>query len=134
MSNDILGSKLRIGALMSKSKKNAKTKILIYEKGRRHFRDHIGNVRGKTVWHPAYIVGEGDNVYASFGITHKKKKGKGHNNHPLSNNPQIGKHSESRIKRDMDIEHRGMYSKRPLKGFKMSKKDDEYVDGRISRP
>lgn len=131
MPNDILGSKLRIGVLMSKCKKNPKKNIRIYEKSRRHFRAHIGNVRGKIIWHPAYVVGEGDNVYASFGITHKKKKGKGHSNHRLLTNPQIGKRGESRIKRDMEVEHRGMYSKCPLRGFRMSEKDDEYVDGRI---
>lgn len=59
---------------MSKSKKN---KIRIYAKEDRHFRSKRTNAGGKPGKHPAYVVGEGKNVYASFGITHDRKKGKG---------------------------------------------------------
>ena len=116
---------------MSKIKGKTTGKIRIYEKSRRHFRNHLVNVRGYVAKHPAYIVGEGDKTYASFGITHDKEKGKGHGNHPLSQNPKAGKGGGSKIRKSMDIEHLGMYSKYRLKDFRMSKEDDEYVDGRI---
>ncbi len=113
---------------MRKSKKN---KIRIYSKEDRHFRSKRTNAGGKSGKHPAYVVGEGKSVYASFGITHDHKKGKGHYNHPLTANPDCKDPQPSYIHKQMEIRPKKDLGTVILSFLHLSKKDEEYVDGRI---
>lgn len=113
---------------MSKSKKN---KIRIYAKEDRHFRSKRTNAGGKPGKHPAYVVGEGKNVYASFGITHDRKKGKGHYNHLLAVNPDRKDPHPSYIHKQMEIRAKKDLGSAILSFLRLSKEDDQYVDGRI---
>ena len=101
--------------------------IHFYPKEKRHFRARLTSVRGKGMLHPSYIVGEDENFYYSFGITHSSKKGRGHKNHLLKRNPEIGKTENSYLRKQLDRDWKKQYSKRPLDGFEMDEEDDEYV-------
>lgn len=83
--------------------------------------------------HPHYIIGEEGNYYLSVGITHDKKKGKGHNNHKLSKNPQKGFNEISYIRKQISRGNKKAYSKNKLTNYSMSKVDDEYIDNLISK-
>ena len=101
--------------------------IRFYPKEKRHFRTHLTSVRGKAMLHPAYIVGEDENFYYSFGITHSRKKGKGHSNHLLKKNPETGRTEKAYLRKQMDRDWKSQYGRRPLRGFRMEEEDDEYV-------
>ena len=58
--------------------------ILFYPRRKRHFRGHAT----RNGSHPCYIVGETSSTYLYFGLTHARKKGKGHANYRLSVTPR----------------------------------------------
>jgi hypothetical protein len=77
--------------------------------------------------HPSYIVGEDINSYDSFGLTEDPWKGKGHKNHKLSKNPD-GSKNPSYLKKHMEVKNKKSYSKEPIKGWRMSDEDDDYIN------
>ena len=111
----------------------ARTMIRFYPKEKRHFRGHKTSVHGKWIMHPSYIVGEEDPYFYSFGITHSNKKGKGHNNHLLAKNPELGRHENAYLRKQLVRDRKNQYTKRELEGFKMSEADDEYVTALLKK-
>ncbi len=105
----------------------------IYTRSKRHFRGHKTNVKGKTVIHPSYVVGEKGSRYLSFGITHSPKKGKGHPNLPLAKNPKAGDSSKAYLRKKLEIDYIGNYTKHPFSEFSMSEEDDSLVDYLIAK-
>lgn len=103
------------------------------DKKDRHFRKRYTVVNGKIKEHPNYIVGETNDKYKSFGITHNDSKGKNHKNHLLSKNPEYGKTDPSHLRKQMEEASKRQYSQYMLKNFKMSKIDDQYVDSLIEK-
>lgn len=53
--------------------------------------------------HPNYVIGELPSKYMSYGITHDKYKGKGHNNKRLESNPKIGETDVAYLRRQLNI-------------------------------
>lgn len=115
--------------------KNVKTdkEGFYIDKKDRHFRTRHTIARSMVIEHPGYIVGETNDKYKSFGITHAVSKGKNHKNHLLSINPEIGKSDSSYLRKQMDEASKRQYSQYTLKKFKMSKIDDQYVDSLIEK-
>ena len=105
---------------------------MYYERNQRHFRGRKTKVNGKVKIHPNYIVGEEKENYFSFGITHSEKKGKGHKNHRLEKNPNKQDKNPSYLKKKMEIAPKKSFTS-ILKGFSMSKNDDDYVDSLIRK-
>lgn len=103
------------------------------DKNDRHFRKRRTIVAGKVKYHPNYVVGETNDRYKSFGITHADAKGKNHKNHLLSKNPEYGKTDPSHLRKQMDFGFKNEYSRTKLMNFKMSKIDDQYVDSLIEK-
>ncbi len=111
--------------------KTKQAKVKLYPKYRRHFREKKTRSSRGADKHPSYVVGEGDRVFAVFAITHDNKKGSGHSNHPLAVNPNKNDRGQAYIRKQMDIRPKESLGKRILVFLHLSKKDDEYVDGRI---
>ena len=111
--------------------KTKQAKVKLYPKYRRHFREKKTRSSRGADKHPSYVVGEGDRVFAVFAITHDNKKGSGHSNHPLAVNPNKNDRDQAYIRKQMDIRPKESLGKRILAFLRLSKKDDEYVDGRI---
>lgn len=68
-----------------------------------------------------------------FGITHSNKKGKGHNNHLLAKNPELGRHENAYLRKQLVRDRKNQYTKRELEGFEMSEADDEYVTALLKK-
>lgn len=102
-------------------------------KNKRHFRDRRTKNNTIKTKHPHYIIGEDENNYLSLGLTHQRKKGKGHNNYQLTKNPNSKDNKLSYLRKQIEIGNKKSYSKNKLINFTMSKKDDEYVDEMISK-
>ena len=111
--------------------KTKQAKVKLYPKYRRHFREKKTRSSRGADKHPSYVVGEGDRVFAVFAIIHDNKKGSGHSNHPLAVNPNKNDRGQAYIRKQMDIRPKESLGKRILVFLHLSKKDDEYVDGRI---
>lgn len=108
-------------------------KIFYKNRNQRHFRGKKTNVRGEIKIHPHYIVGENESKYASLGITHDNSKGKKHKNHLLTKNPEYGKNDKSYIKKQIEIGSKKLYTPYKLNNFKISSKDDDYVDHLVEK-
>ncbi len=104
-----------------------------YTRKKRHFRGHKTNVKGKTVIHPSYIVGEEDNHYLFFGVTHSPKKGKGHSNYRLSRNPDSKDSRVAYLRKHLEADRKQQFTHRAYVGYRMSAKDEAYVDGLIAK-
>ena len=100
-----------------------------YLRKKRHFRGHVTS-KGT---HPAYIVGENRSVYLYFGLTHSKKKGKGHSNYRLSRNPKKGDSSVAYLRKSMGEDDKRQFTKSPFIDYKMSDEDDEMADRLITK-
>ena len=104
-----------------------------YTRKKRHFRGHKTNVKGKTVIHPSYIVGEEEDSFYHVGLTHSPKKGKGHPNHRLLKNPRSGEAKISYVRKKVELDSKNNFSRKKLRNFKMSKEDDLYIDNLINK-
>ena len=82
--------------------------------------------------HPSYIIGKRRGTYLYLGLTHKKKKGKKHPNHELSKNPKQGDGSKAYIRKRIEEDTKTAFTKERYTNYRMSSKDDEYVDVLIS--
>ena len=102
----------------------------------RHFRNRSSTInKGNKIEkknHPHYIIGEEKNHYLALGITHDRKKGKGHNNHPLTKNPNKYDPEPSYMKKQIECAHKGAYSKYKL-NYRLSDIDELYVDSLIAK-
>lgn len=105
---------------------------MFYSRNKRHFRNRKTIVKGKKILHPNYIVGEYKNYFLSFGLTHSNSKGKKHKNYKLSKNPKIGDDSPSYMRKQLDNGNKNEFTSR-LTNFRMSAKDDDYVDSLIEK-
>lgn len=105
---------------------------MYYSRNKRHFRGRKTIVKGVKKIHPSYIVGEDRTNYYSFGLTHSPSKGKKHKNYKLSKNPQIGDNSPSYMRKQLDIGNKSEFT-RKLTNFRMSHKDDDYIDKLIDK-
>lgn len=105
-------------------------------KSDRHFRDRQcekGSSKIEKGKHPNYIVGETNTDYYSFGITHKALKGKKHKNYLLDSNPNKNDNKNSYMRKQMDSGPKNQYSSYTLDKFKLSNKDEKYVDSLIEK-
>ncbi len=100
---------------------------------KRHFRGHKTRVKGKVVTHPSYIVGEEGRRYLSFGLTHSPKKGKGHPNLPLFQNPNSSDASKAYLRKQLESDYKSNYTKHQYSDYSMSEKDDDSVDYLIAK-
>ena len=108
-------------------------KIFYKDRKQRHFRGKKTNVRGEIKIHPHYIVGENESKYASLGITHDDSKGKKHKNHLLSKNPEYGQSSKSYMRKEIENSSKRNYTLYKFTNYKMSTKDDDYVDKLVEK-
>lgn len=104
-------------------------------KSDRHFRGmKTYNSKTKKIEaHPNYVIGELPSKYMSYGITHDKYKGKGHNNKRLESNPKIGETDVAYLRRQLNINDKKKYSSNVYFDYKMSKNDDDYVTSLIEK-
>lgn len=103
-----------------------------YSRKKRHFRGRKTKVNHQVVTHPNYIVGEDQNHYYSFGLTHSDRKGKKHKNYRLVHNPKEKDDSVAYLRKQMEIADKSSFTSR-FKNYHMSKKDDDYVDTLIEK-
>ena len=104
-------------------------------KSDRHFRG-MKTYNSKTKEnevHPNYVVGELPSKYMSYGITHEKHKGKGHNNKRLEVNPRTDSTRIAYLRRQLNVLEKTKYSPEVYSNFKMSKNDDDYVTSLIEK-
>ena len=87
----------------------------------------------KNEVHPNYVVGELPSKYMSYGITHEKHKGKGHNNKRLEVNPRTDSIRIAYLRRQLNVLEKTKYSPEVYSNFKMSKNDDDYVTSLIEK-
>ncbi len=100
----------------------------------RHFRMRKTKGKdGKKKLHPNYIVGEDRKHFFSLGLTHETDKGKKHKNYKLSKNPKFGDNSPSYMRKHIETGNKHEYSTSKLKNYRMSAKDDNYVDSLIEK-
>lgn len=101
----------------------------------RHFRGmKTYNPKTKKIEaHPNYVVGELSREYMSYGITHDKHKGKGHNNKKLEINPKIGETDTAYLRKQINIKEKNKYSSNIYPDYKMSREDDDYVTSLIEK-
>ena len=105
-------------------------------KKNRHFRRRSTTIKKENKVekknHPHYIVGENEHHYLSLGITHDRKKGKGHNNYPLVKNPNNYDKEQAYMKKQIECAHKGAYSKYKL-NYRLSDIDELFVDSLIDK-
>lgn len=104
-----------------------------YNRNQRHFRGHRTVSNGKQKFHPSYVVGESNDKYYSFGLTHDEYKGKKHKNHRLSSNPNPNDKYSSYLRKQLTDDLKSNYTKDKWCDLKMSKIDEEYVEGLINK-
>lgn len=83
--------------------------------------------------HPAYIVGENDRSFSFFGITHSSKKGKGHKNHRLRQNPNPKDSKPAYIRKRLEEDRRSNFSSKMYSDYRMSEEDDKFIDEFLRR-
>ena len=108
-------------------------KIFYKDRKQRHFRGKRTRVNGKRIIHPHYIVGEDKDNFASLGITHDESKGKKHKNYLLSKNPEYGQSSKSYMRKEIENSSKRNYTLYKFTNYKMSSKDDDYVDKLVEK-
>ncbi len=90
-------------------------------------------INGECLIHPVYVVGEERGRYLIFGITHARRKGKGHANHKLAKNPKAVDDSTAYIRKKIEEDRKTAFTKERYSNYRMSPRDDEYVDALISK-
>ena len=106
---------------------------IFIDKRKRHFRGHKTYVKGRLVVHPCYIIGETATGYIFLGLTHSRKKGKGHPNHCLAENPNRRDLRPAYLRKKIATDRKSNFSESPLAGFSMGKVDEKYVDSLIAK-
>lgn len=108
-------------------------KIFYKDRKQRHFRGKKTRVNGKIKIHPHYIVGENESKYASLGITHDKYKGRKHPNYELKSNPKKDDNSIAYLRKQIEVSPKKLYTIYRYNDYKMSTKDDDYVDQLVEK-
>lgn len=76
----------------------------------------------RAIKHPKLIVDDRDDEYGFMGLTSSKKKGRGHNNIPLSANPQQGRKTKAYLRRKIEYDYKELFGE-ILKDYKLSEID-----------
>lgn len=104
-----------------------------YPREKRHIRGRKTLINAKCLIHPVYVVGEERGCYLVFGITHARRKGKGHANHKLAKNPNPNDRSEAYLRKKLELVTKFMVTKSIYHWGPLSKQDDDYVDSLIAK-
>lgn len=103
--------------------------ILFYPRRKRHFGGHAT----RNGSHPCYIVGETSSTYLYFGLTHARKKGKGHANYRLSVNPKKGDPSTACLRKALCEDEKRRFTLMPYANYEIADEDDDCVDGLLKK-